>query len=176
MGIESIELSFLEILEEESKDEFDDFVFERLVFAVSEELDEGVKQSFQDNMRRVRKSEQTFDKDLDDVQSKTLRLDLELVSKDVIKKDLVPFFDEFAIVIFVFEEDIGFIHAKSGQTQEFTGSPIVEFIPFSMENFEAGLYPIKHLFIGELVKQMHILCDFLSNIHLNRDFISGPQA
>jgi len=94
MGIESIELSFLEILEEESKDEFDDFVFERLVFAVSEELDEGVKQSFQDNMRRVRKSEQTFDKDLDDVQSKTLRLDLELVSKDVIKKDLVPFFDE----------------------------------------------------------------------------------
>jgi len=45
-----------------------------------------------------------------------------------------------------------------------------------MEDFKACFYPIKHLFIRLFVKQMHHMCDFLSNIHLNRDFISSPQA
>ena len=39
MSIESIELSFLEILEEESKDEFDDFIFGGLIFTISEKLE-----------------------------------------------------------------------------------------------------------------------------------------
>jgi hypothetical protein len=85
-------------------------------------------------------------------------------------------YSHFAIVMFVFQEDIDFIDTKSGETQEFAGSPIIEFIPFSVENLKACFYPIQHLFIRLLVKQMHILCDFLSNIHLNRYFISSPQA